>query len=241
MTEHRTAMVTGAASGIGLGCARRLTADGLRVAAVDVDAEHLANIAEEVASTHVCDVSDADSVRSTVDAIAATLGDVDVLVNCAGVVGPNVPVWEVPPDEWERTLSVNLTGIFLTTRAVIDGMRRRGWGRIVNIASIAGKEGNPNMAAYSASKAGVIGLTKSVGKEVAADGVIVNAIAPAVIATPMNTDTAPEVLDYMIARIPMGRLGQIDEVAEMVSWLSSDRCSFSTAAVYDLSGGRATY
>ncbi len=241
MSEQRTAMVTGAASGIGLGCARRLMADGLRVAAVDLNAEQLADVAEDVTSTHVCDVSDAASVEAAVAEISAAVGDIDVLVNCAGVVGPNVPVWEVPPEEWERTLSVNLSGIFLTTRAVIDGMRQRGWGRIVNIASIAGKEGNPNMAAYSASKAGVIGLTKSVGKEVAADGVIVNAIAPAVVSTPMNADTAPEVLDYMISRIPMGRLGQIDEVAEMVSWLSSDRCSFSTAAVYDLSGGRATY
>ena len=241
MSEQRTAMVTGAASGIGLGCARRLMADGLRVAAVDLNAEQLANAADDVTSTHVCDVSDAASVEATVAEISAAVGDIDVLVNCAGVVGPNVPVWEVPPEEWERTLSVNLSGIFLTIRAVIDGMRQRGWGRIVNIASIAGKEGNPNMVAYSASKAGVIGLTKSVGKEVAADGVIVNAIAPAVVATPMNADTAPEVLDYMISRIPMGRLGQIDEVAEMVSWLSSDRCSFSTAAVYDLSGGRATY
>lgn len=241
MSDQRTAMVTGAASGIGLGCARRLMADGLRVAAVDVNAEQLADIAADVTSTHVCDVSDAASVDSTVAEIAAAVGAVDVLVNCAGVVGPNVPVWEVPPEEWGHTLSVNLSGIFLTTRAVINGMRQRGWGRIVNIASIAGKEGNPNMAAYSASKAGVIGFTKSVGKEVAADGVIVNAIAPAVIATPMNADTAPEVLDYMISRIPMGRLGQIEEVAEMVSWLSSDRCSFSTAAVYDLSGGRATY
>ena len=239
--EQRTAMVTGAASGIGLGCARRLMADGLRVAAVDLNAEQLAEVADDVSSTHVCDVSDAASVEATVAEISADAGGIDVLVNCAGVVGPNVPVWEVPPEEWERTLSVNLSGIFLTTRAVIDGMRQRGWGRIVNIASIAGKEGNPNMTAYSASKAGVIGFTKSVGKEVAADGVIVNAIAPAVISTPMNADTAPEVLDYMISRIPMGRLGQIDEVAEMVSWLSSDRCSFSTAAVYDLSGGRATY
>lgn len=234
-------MVTGAASGIGLGCTRRLMADGLRVAAIDVNAEQLADIAADVTSTHVCDVSDAALVDSTVAEIAAATGAVDVLVNCAGVVGPNVPVWEVPPEEWEHTLAVNLSGIFLTTRAVINGMRQRGWGRIVNIASIAGKEGNPNMAAYSASKAGVIGFTKSVGKEVAADGVIVNAIAPAVIATPMNADTAPEVLEYMISRIPMGRLGQIEEVAEMVSWLSSDRCSFSTAAVYDLSGGRATY
>ena len=152
-----------------------------------------------------------------------------------------MPIWEVPLEGWEQTLAVNLTGTFNTIKATIGGMRQRGWGRIVNIASIAGKEGNPNMVAYSASKAAVIGLTKSVGKEACTDGVLVNAIAPAVIATPMNADTTPEVLEYMLAKIPMGRLGLPDEVADLVSWLSSDACAFSTAAVYDISGGRATY
>ena len=235
--DKRTALVTGAASGIGRACARRLAEEGLEVAAADLQAEGLAEIADDVARTHVLDVTDYEAVQAAV----ADIGQIDVVVNSAGIVGPQVPIWEMPLEDWERTLAVNLNGTFNTIKATIGGMRRRGWGRIVNIASIAGKEGNPNMVGYSASKAAVIGLTKSVGKEVARDGVIVNAIAPAVIATPMNADTAPDVLEYMLARIPMGRLGLVDEVAELVSWLSSDACSFSTAAVYDISGGRATY
>ena len=235
--EQRTALVTGAASGIGRACARQLAAEGLKVAAVDLQAALLDEIAGDMASVHTLDVTDYDAVAATV----AEIGGVDVVVNSAGIVGPQVPIWEMPLADWERTLAVNLTGTFNTIRATIGGMRSRGWGRIVNIASIAGKEGNPNMVDYSASKAGVIGLTKSVGKEVATDGVLVNAVAPAVIATPMNADTTPEVLEYMLARIPMSRLGLVDEVAELVSWLSSDSCSFSTGAVYDISGGRATY
>ena len=235
--EPRTALVTGAASGIGRACARRLASEGLHVAAVDLQTALLNDIADEVASVHTLDVTDYDAVAATV----AEIGGVDVVVNSAGIVGPQVPIWEMPLADWERTLAVNLTGTFNTIRATIGGMRSRGWGRIVNIASIAGKEGNPRMVGYSASKAGVIGLTKSVGKEAATDGVLVNAVAPAVIATPMNADTTPEVLEYMLARIPMSRLGLVDEVAELVSWLSSDACSFSTGAVYDISGGRATY
>ncbi len=240
MTRHldqRTALVTGAASGIGRACARRLAEEGQHVAAVDLQTGLLQEIADDVASVHTLDVTDYDAVQ----AVVAEIGAVDIVVNSAGIVGPQVPIWEMPLEDWERTLAVNLNGTFNAIKATIGGMRERGWGRIVNIASIAGKEGNPNMVGYSASKAAVIGLTKSVGKEVARDGVIVNAVAPAVIATPMNADTTPEVLEYMLARIPMGRLGLVDEVAELVSWLSSDACSFSTAAVYDISGGRATY
>ena len=233
----RRALVTGGASGIGLASAKRLTADGLDVAICDVAPEQLEQVGSLVHSTHVLDVTDAQAVNELV----AGLEPVDVLVNSAGVVGPNMPIWEVGDDDWARTISVNLTGTFNTMRAVIGGMRSRGWGRIVNIASIAGKEGNPNLAAYSASKAGVIGLTKSVAKEAAGDGVIVNSVAPAVIATPMNEETAPEVLDYMVSKIPMGRVGQPEEVAALVSWLASDECSFSTGAAYDISGGRATY
>ena len=169
------------------------------------------------------------------------VGQVDILVNSAGVVGPNMPFWEVQDEDWLKTMSVNLNGTFYMMRAVTGQMRERKWGRIVNIASIAGKEGNPNLAAYSASKAAVIGLTKSVGKEWATDGVLVNSIAPAVISTPMNQETDPKVLDYMIAKIPMSRVGQPEEVAALVSWLASDECSFSTGACYDISGGRATY
>jgi 3-oxoacyl-[acyl-carrier protein] reductase len=152
-----------------------------------------------------------------------------------------VPLWEVPPDGWERVFAVNVSGIFHTCRSFVPGMRERGWGRIVNIASMAGKDGNPNMSPYSASKAAVIGLTKSLGKELATSGVIVNAIAPAVIETPMNAETGPEALAHIRSLIPMKRVGQPGEVAELIAWLASDRVSFSTGAVYDISGGRATY
>ena len=237
MGTERLALITGGARGIGLASGQRMRSDGVRVAVADVLEEDLAQIADQVDSTHRLDVTDAAAVA----ALVAELGPIDILVNSAGVVGPNMPVWDVSDAAWEKTFAVNVTGTFNTIRAVLPGMRSRGWGRIVNIASIAGKEGNPNLAAYSASKAAVIGLTKSVGKEVATDGVIVNAIAPAVIDTPMNADTAEAVLDYMVSKIPMGRTGTPDEVAELVAWLASDLCSFSTAAVYDISGGRATY
>ncbi len=232
-----TALVTGAASGIGRACAKRLAEEGVNVAAVDLQVDELQEIAGDVGSVHALDVTDFDAVQAAV----AEIGHVDIVVNSAGIIGPQLPIWEVPLEGWERTLAVNLTGTFNTIKATMAGMRERGWGRIVNIASIAGKEGNPNMVAYSASKAAVIGLTKSVGKEACTDGVLVNAIAPAVISTPMNADTEPEVLEYMLSKIPMRRLGLVDEVAELVSWLASDSCSFSTAAVYDISGGRATY
>lgn len=215
------AIVTGGASGIGKAVAERLVADGIEVVAADIDPS-------------------ADLVLDVTGEIP-DLGPVDILVNSAGVVGPNKPLWETGDDEWARTFDINVGGIFRMCRAVVPGMVDRGWGRIVNIASIAGKEGNPNLSAYSASKAAVIGLTKSLGKELATTGVLVNAIAPAVIETPMNAATAPEVLQRLVSLIPMRRLGQATEVAELVAWLASDRCSFSTAAVYDISGGRATY
>lgn len=234
---NKRALVTGGASGIGLASARRLAADGLEVAICDIDQDQVDEVASEFSSGHRLDVTDPSAVNDLVQ----SLQPVDVLINSAGVVGPNMPVWEVEDDDWGRTIAVNLTGTFNTMRAALPGMRERGWGRIVNIASIAGKEGNPNLAAYSASKAGVIGLTKSVGKEAATDGVLVNSVAPAVIATPMNAETAPEVLDYMISKIPMNRVGEPEEVAALVSWLASDECSFSTGQAYDISGGRATY
>tara|TARA_Y100000590_G_C15391716_1_gene890292 strand:+ start:61 stop:786 length:726 start_codon:yes stop_codon:yes gene_type:complete len=237
--DIRSALVTGAAQGIGLECALRLRADGLRVVAADISAvkKDSGSAAPGDLEFRQLDVTD----MSAVTALVEEDGPFDVLVNSAGVVGPNTFVWEVETSDWQRTLDVNLTGTFNTIRAVVPNMRKNGWGRIVNIASIAGKEGNPKLSAYSASKAAVIGLTKSVGKELATEDVLVNAIAPAVISTPMNDNTAPEVLDYMLSKIPMGRIGQSTEVAELVSWLSSERCSFSTAAVYDISGGRATY
>ena len=240
MTEpNRSALVTGAGQGIGLECAKRLRQDGLRVVATDVNADKGVPISASDSEQEVLrlDVTDLDAVI----AFVSETGPFDVLVNSAGIVGPNTFLWEVDPDDWKQTINVNLTGTFNTVRTVVPYMREAGWGRIVNIASIAGKEGNPKLSAYSASKAAVIGLTKSVGKELATENILVNAIAPAVIATPMNENTAPEVLDYMLSKIPMGRIGEVEEVAELVSWLSSDRCSFSTASVYDISGGRATY
>ncbi|BEP13229.1 SDR family NAD(P)-dependent oxidoreductase [Acidothermaceae bacterium B102] len=223
----RTAVVTGAMSGLGLASAVRLAADGVRVVGLDV----------VPGADLVVDVTDADAVR----AAARQIGPVDILVNSAGVIGPNVPLWEIDPADWARTFAVNVTGTFHTCQAFVPGMRAAGWGRIVNLASMAGKDGNPNLSAYSASKAAVIGLTKSLGKELATSGVLVNAIAPAVIDTPMNATTEPEVLAHITSLIPMKRVGRPEEVAELVAWLASDKVSFSTGAVYDISGGRATY
>ena len=165
----------------------------------------------------------------------------DILVNSAGIVGPNKPLWEITDEEWAVTFAVSVQGTFNLCRAFVPGMRERGWGRIVNFASMAGKDGNPNLSAYSAAKGAVIALTKSLGKELATSGVLVNAVAPAVIETPMNAQTSPEVLAHLTSLIPMHRLGRADEVAELVAWLASGKCSFSTGAVYDISGGRATY
>ena len=226
-TEPRTAVITGGMSGLGAAAAARLTADGVRVVTLDVAAG---------ADVRV-DVTDAAAVH----AAAASLGPVDILINSAGVVGPNAPLWEIPLEGWERTLAVNLNGTFHTCQAFVPAMLARGWGRIVNLASMAGKDGNANMSPYSASKAGVIALTKSLGKELATSGVLVNAIAPAVIETPMNADTSPAALAHLTSLIPMKRLGRADEVAELIAWLASDHVTFSTGAVYDISGGRATY
>jgi NAD(P)-dependent dehydrogenase (short-subunit alcohol dehydrogenase family) len=229
MTAGRTrrALVTGGASGLGRACAQRLRSEHHEVVTAD-----LADGADVV-----LDVTDDEAVNRVV----AELGPFDILLNSAGIVGPNTPLWETSRQEWEATFAVNVHGTVALCRAVIPGMVDRGWGRIVNFASIAGKEGNPNLSAYSASKAAVIGLTKSLGKELALSGVLVSAIAPAVIATEMNQSTAPDVLAHITGLIPMKRVGRPEEVAELVAWLASDRCSFSTGAVYDISGGRATY
>ena len=224
---RRVAVVTGGMSGIGAAAVERLRSDGLDVLTMDLAAG--ADLRVDVCRS-------ADVTKALVGA-----GAVEVLVNSAGIAGPNKPVWEVTDEEWEHTFAVNVAGTFNTCRALVPGMRSRGWGRVVNVSSIAGKEGNPNLAAYSASKAAVIALTKSLGKELATSGVLVNAVAPAVIDTPMNADTDPTTLAYMVQRIPMGRTGKPDEVAELIAWLASDRCSFSTGAIYDISGGRATY
>ena len=223
----RKAIVTGAESGIGAACVARLRREGIETVSFDLSS----------AADFQLDVSDGPAVNAAV----AEVGPVDIVINSAGVIGPNRPLWEITDAEWQGTFSVNVNGVFNLCRAVVPAMREKGWGRVVNIASIAGKEGNPNLAAYSASKGAVIALTKALGKELATSGVLVNAIAPAVIETPMNAGNTPEVLAYMLSRIPMGRIGQADEVAALVAWLVSDEVSFSTGAVYDISGGRATY
>jgi 3-oxoacyl-[acyl-carrier protein] reductase len=227
LTKARRALVTGGASGLGKACAQRLRDDGHDVITAD--------IADGADVT--LDVTD----PAAVDAVVSQLGAVDILLNSAGIVGPNKPLWETTGAEWAETFAVNVHGTVSLCRAVIPGMRERAWGRIVNFASMAGKDGNPNLSAYSASKSAVIGLTKSLGKELATSGVLVHAIAPAVIATEMNAKTDPGVLAHITSLIPMQRVGQPEEVAELVAWLVSDRCSFSTGAVYDISGGRATY
>jgi 3-oxoacyl-[acyl-carrier protein] reductase len=221
------ALITGGASGLGRACAERLRADRYEVTTADVS---------EGADLRL-EVTDDAAVASAV----AEVGAVDILLNSAGIVGPNKPLWETTAAEWAETFAVNVHGTVSMCRAVIPGMRERGYGRIVNFASMAGKDGNPNLSAYSASKAAVIGLTKSLGKELATSGVLVHAIAPAVIATEMNAKTDPAVLAHITSLIPMQRVGQPEEVAELVAWLVSDRCTFSTGAVYDISGGRATY
>lgn len=241
---ERVAIVTGAARGIGLAIARRLCADGLRVALADVDASTALTAAAALGDHTLpvaCNVADPADVNALVATVLDRWGHIDVLVNNAGIVGPNKPLVDVTDDEWARTLAVNLTGVFNCCRAVAPHMLEAGWGRIVNVASIAGKEGNPNLAAYSATKAAVIGLTKSLGKELAATEIRVNCIAPAVIETEILAQATPETVAYMVSRIPLGRPGRAEEVAALVAWLASAECSFSTGAVYDISGGRATY
>ena len=232
----RVAFVTGAASGIGAATAARLLAEGARVATFDL---HPSGLDGPLALTG--DVSSSSDVEAAVATATAELGPIDILVCSAGVSGDSLRTEDVPDAEWKRVMAINADGVFWCNRAVAPGMAERGYGRIVNVASIAGKEGNPMAAAYSASKAAVIALTKAVGKDFARTGVRVNCIAPAVIETAMLGDMSQEHVDYMVEKIPMGRMGKAEEVAALICWLASEECSFSTGATYDISGGRATF
>jgi 2-dehydro-3-deoxy-L-rhamnonate dehydrogenase (NAD+) len=246
--RDRTAVVTGGARGIGLACAARIAADGGHVALWDRDVGRARQSASELAAGALgkaiaveVDVTSEDSVAKALAATQQQLAPPDILVASAGITGPNTTVVKYPVDAWKQVIDINLTGVFLCNRAVAGGMAERGYGRIVNIASVAGKEGNPNASAYSASKAGVIGLTKSLGKELAATGVLVNCVAPAVVRTELFSQMTEQHIQYMLSKIPMNRFGEVGEVAEMVAWLASSLCTFATGATFDLSGGRATY
>ena len=232
----RVALVTGGSSGIGAATARRLLAEGARVATLDLNGE-----APDGALALTGDVSDSSQIDAAVSRTTAELGPIDVLVCSAGVPGASLSTVDVSDEEWRRVMGINADGVFFCNRAVLPEMVERGYGRIVNVASIAGKEGNPMAGAYSASKAAVIGMTKAIGKDVAGTGVLVNCIAPAVIRTPILDGITQEHVEYMVDRIPMGRIGEPEEVAALICWLASEECSFSTGATYDISGGRAVY
>lgn len=237
--EGRVAVVTGGVSGIGAGIAERLAAEGARLSLWDMDEKALA--AAGAAHSVTLDVTAPDAVARAAEATAAALGRIDILVTSAGITGPNHTTWDYPVAAWDRVIDVNLKGVFYCNRAVVPVMRQTGYGRIVNIASIAGKEGNPNASAYSASKAGVIALTKALGKELADTSIRVNCVTPAAVRTPLFSQMTQQQIDWMLSKIPIGRFGEIAEVAALVCWLASEECSFSTGAAFDISGGRATY
>jgi NAD(P)-dependent dehydrogenase (short-subunit alcohol dehydrogenase family) len=242
--EGRTAIVTGAATGIGKAIAIRLADAGATIAVVDLNlsgAEEVAAALPNRSFAVEANVADASSVRRSVDKVLEHAGQIDILVNNAGIAGPAAYIWEQTDEDWQRNIAINLTGVFNFCRAVVPHMRSRSYGRIVNIASIAGKEGNPRMIPYSATKAGVIGLTKSLGKELATDGICVNAVSPAVIQTQILDQLTEQQIAYMTDRIPMRRTGKPEEIAYVVHFLASSECSFVTAQCYDASGGRATY
>jgi 3-oxoacyl-[acyl-carrier protein] reductase len=241
--QGRTAVVTGGAAGIGLAIAQRLAESGAKLALWDRDDAALAAAAKALGNAHVekLDVSQEADVARARDGTLKALGKIDVLVCSAGITGPNTSTWDYPVDAWKQVLDINLTGVFLCNRAVVPHMQGNDYGRIVNIASIAGKEGNPNASAYSASKAGVISLTKSLGKELAKGGIRVNCVTPAAVKTGMFDQMTQAHIDFMLSKIPMNRFGQVEEIAALVAWLCTDECSFSTGAVFDLSGGRAVY
>ena len=232
----RVALVTGGSSGIGAATAQRLLAEGARVSTLDLNGDGVAG-----ALALQGDVSRSAEVEAAVTEAERELGPIDVLVCSAGIPGTSLPTVEVTDDEWRRVMAIDADGVFFCNRAVLAGMVQRGYGRIVNVASIAGKEGNPMAAAYSAAKAAVIAMTKAIGKDVARTGVLVNCIAPAVIETPILEGLSDEHVGYMVEKIPMGRMGTSEEVSALACWLASEECSFSTGATFDISGGRAVY
>ncbi|MEO8302520.1 MAG: SDR family NAD(P)-dependent oxidoreductase [Betaproteobacteria bacterium] len=240
----RTAVVTGGAAGIGFAVAQRLAASGATIVLWDRDEAALAKAQAALpagASVHAFDVANPDAAAKAAEAAVNATGRIDVLVCSAGITGPNVPLWEYPVDAWRSVIDVNLNGLFYCNRAAVPAMLKNDYGRIVNIASVAGKEGNPNASAYSTSKAGVIGLTKSLGKELARTGVRVNCVTPAAVRTAIFDQMTQQHIDFMLSKIPMGRFGTVEEIAALICWLASEECSFSTGAVFDASGGRATY
>jgi len=244
--NHRHAVVTGGAQGIGLSIAKRLLGSGASVSLWDRDKELLSTALKQLGdckllTSEAMDVSDAASVAAATAATIEKSGKIDILVANAGIAGPNHTTWEYPIDTWKQVIDINLVGVFLCCHAVVPHMLRQGYGRIVNVASIAGKEGNANASAYSASKAGVIALTKSLGKETANRNIAVNCITPAAARTRIFDQMTQEHIDFMLSRIPRGRFLELDEVSAMVAWLVSEENSFTTGAVFDLSGGRATY
>ncbi|MNX31187.1 3-oxoacyl-[acyl-carrier-protein] reductase FabG [compost metagenome] len=239
----RTAVVTGGASGLGKASAARIVAEGGKVVLWDLNPETLKAAAEEVGATATValDVSDPAAVEAAAKTSHEALGRIDILVASAGITGATVPVHEFPLESWKRVVDINLNGVFYCSRAIVPYMLAEGYGRIVNVASVAGKEGNPNASAYSASKAGVIGFTKSLGKELAGKGVIANSLTPATFESPILAQMPQSQVDYMRSKIPMGRLGEVDESAAMVCFMASEECSFTTASTFDTSGGRTTY
>jgi 2-dehydro-3-deoxy-L-rhamnonate dehydrogenase (NAD+) len=241
--KGRHAVITGGASGIGFAIAQRMLASGASVTLWDRDEAALKTATASLGSSShgvSVDVTNQASVQSAVQQ-TLKFGNIDILVNSAGITGPNVKLWDYPVADWEQVISINLNGVFLCCREVAPHMRSRNYGRIVNIASVAGKDGNPNASAYSASKAAVMALTKSLGKELADTGVRVNCVTPAAVKTAMFDQMTPEHIAFMLSKIPMARFGTVEEIAAMVSWLCTEDCSFSTGAVFDLSGGRSTY
>jgi 3-oxoacyl-[acyl-carrier protein] reductase len=242
----RVAIITGGARGIGYATAERMLASGASVALWDIDAVRLDEAAAALGtlgkvSTHVVELTDEASVLAATRATSEAHGKIDILVNNAGITGGNARTWELDAETWRRVIDVNLVGPFLTCKAVVPEMLKNGWGRIVNVASIAGKEGNPTASHYSASKAGLIGLTKSLGKELATSGILVNCITPAAAKTEIFNQMKQEHIDFMLSKIPMNRFLAVEEAAAMIGWLSSEDCAFSTGAVFDISGGRAVY